>query len=335
MSRSDRELASSGLAPPFSMDRRPLGRTGLMVSPLGFGAASLWGMPYMSEPQAHSCLAAALEGGVRYIDTGPTYSRSNAEPRLARFLASYPGRHDLVVSTKAGTRVGRWGRLVKDFSPGWIRLSVEASLRRLRLEQLPLLLLHGPKLADLNTGLLTALEKLRQDGLVAHFGVSSFESSVLECLPSWRLFEVAMLDYNLTRLDREPLIEKLSAAGIGILAGKPLAQHTFSGRPLSIQSPQDIWYLARILRHRPSDLMLFKKFSFMAGQAIGATPSQLALAFVLENPHVSAAVFSTTRPAHVRENMAAIHVSLPESIQLAIRRANGFLPDHPSVKSNG
>lgn len=300
------------------MQQRKLGNTGLSVSCLGFGAASLWGMPFFEERSAQEVLLAALDAGIKYIDTGPTYSRGNAEPRLARVLAQCSVRRDLVISTKAGTRVGRFSRLVKDFSPAWIRQSVEESLSRLHLDHLPLLLLHGPRIDDLNDDLLRMLDTLKQDGVIGHVGINSFDPDVLARLPAFPTIEVAMLDYNLLRLERETLIADLSAAGVGILAGEPLAQHVFTGRPLRLRGLRDLWYLARALRYRPQDLALRQRYAFMREHPL-YTPAQLALAFVLSNPGVSTAVFSTTRMAHLQQNLQAADMTLPLEVGHAIR----------------
>lgn len=302
------------------MKRRVLGRTSLTVSSLGFGAASLWGMPFFDEKQAHAVLNAALDAGVNYIDTGPTYSRGNAEPRLGRALAGRADRHDLVLSTKVGTRRGRFGRFHKDFSPAWVRRSVDESLARLGLERLPLLLLHGPGVADFNDELLTCLADMRLKGVIGAVGVNSFEAHVLARLPDVPGIDVAMLDYNLLRLGREPLIERLAGAGLGILAGEPLAQHIFTGRPLNIRAWRDLWYLARAFKNRPRDLAMRRRYAFITGRPDG-TPAQLALAYVLANPNVASAVFSTTRLPHLHENLVADGLTLPPDVAAAIRQA--------------
>ena len=302
------------------MRLRPLGQSGLHVSALGFGAASLWGMPFYDEAEAHRVLRSGLEAGMTYVDTGPTYSRGNAEPRLGRFLSTWPDRDRLVLSTKAGTRMGRFGRLAKDFSPAWIRASVEASLGRLGLERLPLLLLHGPRVEDMTPALLDALAALRHQGRVTAVGINSFDTEVLERIPDWPGISVALLDYNLLRLDREPLIDRLASAGIGILAGEPLAQHVFTARPLRLRSARDLWYLARALRRRPADLALSRRYAFMQGQPEG-TPAQLALAFVLANRHVASAVFSTTRVGHLQENLCAADLALSDDLARKIKHA--------------
>ena len=119
---------------------RPLGRTGLSVSEIGFGAASWWGRSEFSEVAAERLVHAAIDAGVTLFDTGASYSRGNAEPRLGRALKGR--RADaLVVATKAGTTFEN-GRIRRDFAAEAISASVERSLRRLQLEVLPLLQLH-------------------------------------------------------------------------------------------------------------------------------------------------------------------------------------------------
>src|SRR5258706_7916698 len=100
------------------MRYRPLGRTGLSVSEIGFGAASWWGRAAFSEADAQALARAALDGGVTFFDTGASYSLGNAEPRLGRALAGCD-KSGLVVATKAGT-VFAEGRVRRDFSPASI-----------------------------------------------------------------------------------------------------------------------------------------------------------------------------------------------------------------------
>ena len=110
------------------MQSRPLGRTGLKVSEIGFGAASFWGHPAFSEAEALRIVHRALDLGVTLFDTGPAYSRGEAEGRLGRALA---GRDfsGLVVATKAGTRF-EGGRVRRDMSLTAIEASLERSRRR-------------------------------------------------------------------------------------------------------------------------------------------------------------------------------------------------------------
>ena len=202
------------------MRYRPLGRTGLTVSEIGFGAASWWGKPEFSERDAIRLVGTAVDGGVTFFDTGASYSGGHAEARLGRALR---GRADgLVVASKAGTFASN-GRVGRDFTPSAVVASAEASLRKLGLEVLPLLQLHGPALGDLTDGLCAALADLKARGLVRALGVNSFDPAVIDHVLRLQDFDAVMIDYNVLRPEREPLIARAAAAGKAVLAGMPLA----------------------------------------------------------------------------------------------------------------
>ncbi|HEY8571217.1 aldo/keto reductase [Phenylobacterium sp.] len=300
---------------------RPLGRTGLTVSEIGFGCASWWGKPAFAEAEALALVHAAIDAGVTVFDTGASYSAGEAEPRLGRALK---GRDvsELVIATKAGTYHAGGGRIARDFSPAAVTASAERSLKNLGLEVLPLLQLHGPAREELTDELLDALEGLKARGLVRAVGLNSFDPAVIEQAISLPAFDVVMVDYNVLRPEREPLIARAAAAGKGVLAGMPLAMGHTGLQVAKLRDPQDIWYAARgLLRHR-REVLQGTRFSFLHRQP-GITGSQAALAYVLGNPAVSCAVFGATRMAHLRENLAASGMALPPEVFARIRRAQG------------
>ena len=204
---------------------RPLGRTGLKVSEIGFGAASFWGHPAFPEAEAQALVHRALELGVTLFDTGPAYSRGQAEPRLGRALSGWDIR-GLVIATKVGTRF-EGGRVRRDMSLSAIEASLEESLRRLGLDVLPLVHLHGPAVEELTPDFLGGLERLRARGLFRHLGVNSFDPAVIEFALSLPGIDTVMVDVNVLRPGRLPLVARAAEAGKGVLAGMPLAMgHT-------------------------------------------------------------------------------------------------------------
>jgi aryl-alcohol dehydrogenase-like predicted oxidoreductase len=298
---------------------RPLGGTGLTVSELGFGCASWWGKPGFAEREALGLVHAALDLGFTFFDTGASYSAGEAEPRLGRALK---GRDPsgLVVATKAGTYHAGGGRIARDFSPAAIIASAERSLRNLGLDSLGLLQLHGPAVGELTDELRGALADLKARGLVRTLGVNSFDPAVIEHVVGLPDFDVVMVDYNVLRPEREPLIERAAAAGKGVLAGMALAMgHT---RPLlsRLRGLQDLWYAARALVRHRDELERGARFRFLHSRD-DVTGSQAALGYVLANPHVSCAVFGATRMPHLRENAAASGLRLPNELMDAIRAA--------------
>jgi aryl-alcohol dehydrogenase-like predicted oxidoreductase len=297
---------------------RPLGRTGLSVSEIGFGAASWWGRPAFSETVAVALVHAAIDAGVTFFDTGASYSLGHAEPRLGRALKGRDAGR-LVVATKAGT-VFADGKVRRDFSPAAITASVERSLRQLGLDALPLLQLHGPAVSELTDDLRGTLAHLKAQGLVRNLGVNSFDPAVIEHVVSLPDFDVVMVDYNVLKPEREPLIAAAAAAGKGVLAGMPLAMGHTGLQVAKLRAPRDLWYAARgLLRHR-HEVLQGARFGFL-NRIPGLTGAQAALAFVLANPDVACAVCGTTRMGHLTENLAASGRVLPGDVMARIRAA--------------
>ena len=298
------------------MHYRPLGTTGLKVSEIGLGCASWWGRREFSETEALRLLHAALERGVTLFDTGASYSKGEAEPRLGRALK---GRNTdkLVIATKAGTRFER-GRTVRDMSAKAIEASVVRSLSNLSLESLPLLQLHGPSVDELTKPFLARMTALKTRGLIGALGLNSFDPAVIEAAIDIPDFDVVMVDYNVLRPERGPLIAKAAAAGKGVLAGMALAMGHTGLKTLNLRAPRDIWYALRALKNHRADITKGARFGFLH-QLDDRTGAQAALGYVLDNPGVSAAVIGTTRIAHLLDNLGSSGLTLTEAQRQRIR----------------
>ena len=284
------------------MQYRPLGKTGLIVSEIGLGCASWWGQKAFDERQAVGLVHAALDNGVTFFDTGAAYSGGEAEPRLGRALK---GRNldGVVVATKAGTwHDGR--RVIRDFSLKGIETSVERSLSNLGLETLPLLQLHGPAAGELDEKMLTMLEGLKRRGLVQALGVNSFDPALIDHVIGLPVFDVVMVDYNVLRPERAPLIARAAAQGKGVLAGMALAMGHANRQVLRLRAARDVWYALRALKNHRADIAKGARFGFLS-QIPGMSGSQAALAYVLADPNVACAVVGTTRLAHLMDNIGA------------------------------
>ena len=302
------------------MQYRPLGKTGLIVSEIGLGCASWWGQKAFNERQAVGLVHAALDNGVTFFDTGAAYSGGEAEPRLGRALK---GRNldGVVVATKAGTRHdGR--RVIRDFSLEGIEASVERSLRNLGLETLPLLQLHGPAAAELDDKMLAMLGGLKRRGLVQALGVNSFDPALIEHVVGLPIFDVVMVDYNVLRPERAPLIARATGQGKGVLAGMALAMGHANRQVLRLRAPRDVWYALRALKNHRADVARGARFGFLS-QIPDMTGAQAALAYVLSDPNVSCAVVGTTRMAHLIENLDASGMPLSREVLDQIARAQG------------
>ena len=304
------------------MRARKLGQTDLRVSELGLGCASWWGRSTFDEATALRVVHEALDLGVTLFDTGSSYSAGEAEPRLGRALS---GRDTagLVIATKAGTYHAGGGRIARDMSPAAVVASAEQSLRQLGLEQLGLLQLHGPSIPELEA-LAETLMTLKARGLTRAVGLNSFDPAVIEHALGLAAIDTVMIDYNVLRPGREPLIGRAVAAGKGVLAGMPLAMANTLPLLSRIRAPRDIWYLARAMAHHRRDLANGRHFRFLHERP-DMTGPQAALTYVLANSGVSAAIFGATRIEHLRENLAATDLVMSDELMRRIRSAQGAL----------
>lgn len=283
---------------------RSLGKTGLRVSEIGFGCASYWGKKVFDEAAAIRLVEAAVDHGVTFFDTGASYSGGNAEPRLGKALSKVSNRHDLVIATKAGSYTDERGRWREDFSAAGVRRTVESSLVRLGMDAIPLLHLHGPEITNITDDLLDALIRLREEGKVLHLSVNSFDENVIQHVMNLPMFGAVMIDYNLLRPEREPIIGSLAERGVGILAGMALGGGLFLKRKFAIRGVQDLWYFARAWKNHRSDIRRGRNLHFLENQA-PLTSGQIALAWVLRKPEISCAVIGTTRMPHLLANLRA------------------------------
>lgn len=309
------------------MKKNALGNTGIELSEAGYGAAALFGKDVLgkqgiSEEKAYELIAVAVEKGVTFFDTGINYGYS--EQRLGRCVKKLiddrkARREDIVIETKCGETInpdGSYGPI--DWSPDWIRKSLEISLERLGLDYIDLFAMHGGNIEDCSDRLLHTFEDMKSQGLIRAYGINTFATDVIDWVCREQCFDYVMLDYNIIRQDREPLIEKLHSRGIGVIAGMALGQSLFSKKVYKVRNRNDFWYLLRAMVRFRDNLKKSKDFQFLTEQD-GFTGNQLALRYVLDNPGVSSAVFSTINVDHLLDNLKATEIEMPESIRKKIR----------------
>ncbi len=268
----------------------------LKINRLGYGAMQLTGPGIWGEPKdpaaAVRVLQRAVELGVNFIDTADAYGPFVSEQLIKKAL--HPYAKDLIVATKAGlTRQGPniWTPVGR---AEYLRQQVELSLRHLGVERIDLLQLHriDPKvpLAE-SLGALTALQK---EGKIRHIGLS--EVSVEELEAARKLATIVSVQnlFNLTNRAAEPLLDHVTKLGIAFIPWFPLATGKLAGKG----SPLD--KLAE--KHR-------------------ATPSQLALAWLLKRSPVMLPIPGTSSVEHLEENVAGAAVELSEAELATIGKA--------------
>jgi len=310
------------------MEKRALGKTGVSLSQVGYGAASLFGKDVLgkqgvTEEGAYALFTAALERGVTFFDTGINYGY--AEERLGRCIArairqGLARREDLAIESKCGETIlpdGSCGPT--DWSPDWLWKSLEISLKRLQLEYLDLYAMHGFCAPAQLEGVLGAFQQMKSQGLIRAYGVNTFDTDYLEWVAREKCFDYVMLDYNILRQDREPLIERLTDGGVAVLAGAALGESLYSKKLFRPRSRNDLWYLARALMNFKELMNRSRDFRFLTKQP-GFTANQLALRYVLDNPRITAACFSTVNVEHLMENLRAVDLQMPRRIREEIMK---------------
>jgi aryl-alcohol dehydrogenase-like predicted oxidoreductase len=268
----------------------------LPVTRLGYGVMQLPGPGVWGESKdpdgAVRVLRRVVELGVNFIDTADAYGPFVADLLIKKALHPYPA--DLVIATKVGlTRQGP-GIWTPVGRPEYLRQQTELNLRHLGLEQIPLLQLHrvDPKVPlEDQVG---ELKKLQDEGKVAHIGLS--EVTVDQVRQAQRIAPIATVQnlYNLANRSSEDVLEYSAANGIGFIPWFPLATGELAkpGGPLAtVASEHD------------------------------ATPSQLALAWLLRRSPVMLPIPGTSTVGHVEENIAAAEIKLSDSEFQALEAA--------------
>jgi L-galactose dehydrogenase len=279
-----------------------LGKTGLTVSRLSFGASSLGGIFHpVDENEAIRSVHAALDLGINYFDVAPAYGATRSETVLGKALKGIP-RDRYYLSTKVGkyTQPGGYGDDKLDYSRARIRASREESSRRLGTDYFDIIHLHDLEYQRrqhtewaLSEGVETLLE-LKQEGRIGNVSYGIYPMDLWHRIFNTLPADAALVHNHYTLQDTRAL-ELLPAAkvkGIGIINGSPFGSGLLSGR----EAP--VWHPAAAGERR-----LFRQAAALCEQR-GAPISKLALQFSSQNRDFPTTLFSSTRSESVRRNVA-------------------------------
>jgi aryl-alcohol dehydrogenase-like predicted oxidoreductase len=295
------------------MQTRPLGDTGLHVSPLALGAAR----GASADPEGfRSTARAAFGSGINLVDTAAGYEDGACEEELGRVLADFP---DVRVCTKYRPYADWYPDSPYNGSAEALEASVEASLRRLKRERIDILLGHGMRTRAslrqfLENGSYEAMVRLREAGKVGHIGISELsegdgEHAVLQDALATDAFEVIMLTLNiLLQTAAETVLPRAVEQGIGTLVMMPLDQ---AGRNRGLVSREAALASVRRLVKRG---LLPDEAPYTDPQLLdflGERPMpETALRFILEHP-VGSICVGMSRPARVADNLRALENAPP------------------------
>ena len=286
---------------------RFLGNTDLKVSVLGFGASPLGGV--FHDVHLDACIEtvhAALDGGINFIDVSPAYGGTLAELNLGRALQGV-SRDRYYLATKIGSYSE--ARQDYDYSRAATERSVEHSLKRLGVDYVDLIQCHDIEFADheqIVRETLPTLQRLRQEGLVRHIGITGLPlkvfPSILDRVETGLVETIlSFCHYELNDTSLGDLIPYLKERGVGIINASPTGMGLLTPRGAPDWHPASAAIRAGCSR----------AVEFCAKNGIDIV--RLAIQFACANEGISTTLVSTTSPARIRDNIASASLPLDEA----------------------
>ena len=310
------------------MEFRHLGRSGLQVSEIAYGNWITHGSQ-VEEEQATACVHAALDHGITTFDTADVYAGTRAEAVLGRALDGQR-RDGLEIFTKVYWPTGP-GRNDRGLSRKHLMESIDASLRRLQTDYVDLYQAHRYDYATPLEETMEAFADIVHSGKALYIGVSEWKASEIRATHELaRDLKIHLVSnqpqysmlWRVIEADVVPVCDEL---GVGQIVWSPIAQGVLTGKYLPGQAPPagsratDDKSGAMFIQRWLSDEVLttVQRLRPLADQA-GLTMAQLAVAWVLQNPNVSAAIVGATRPEQLADNVKAAGVKLDADLLKAI-----------------
>ena len=306
-----------------------LGHTGLKVSKLCLGCmtygSSKWRPWVLDEEAAMPFFQKAIEAGINFFDTADVYSQGESERVTGKALKTYAKRHEIVLATKVNGQMGDDPNN-RGLSRKHILDGIDNSLQRLGVDYVDLYQIHR---FDYDTPIEETLEALHdvvKAGKVRYLGASSMWAwQFMNMLAtaranSWTPFVSMQPQYNLVYREEEREMLRLCAAqGVGVIPWSPLARGFLAGdrkRPTpgqneprgeTTRSSSDAF--ADHLYYGDSDFDVKDALNRVA-EARGVAPMQIALAWVLANPTITAPIIGASKPHHIGDAVKALEIRL-------------------------
>ncbi len=292
------------------MERRILGRTGLEVTVVGFGAMTIGGaFGPVDDAESNRALHVAIDAGMNFIDTSDAYGAGHSETVIGKFLTERSDRGDILIFTKGGNDMTTGKR---NFAPDYIGACLEGSLKRLGVDAIDYYQLHNPNVDDMAAeDSYALLDKAKDDGKIKHWGVSV--NTVEECNLAVEQNRSATLqmEYNVISQEAAPAFARAKAANVGVISRVPMKRGFLSGRideafefaegdrRKNILSPENI-------RKFQSQLNRVREVA----ANVGISPAEAAIRFCVSNENVSCVIPGIRTPEQSAQN-AACGESLP------------------------
>lgn len=276
----------------MTLEKRTLGRTGLEVTRLGYGAmevrgSRIWGGRPVTEEQADTILNAVLDAGINFIDTANDYGRS--EEFIGKFLSQR--RSEFYIATKCGCKVTYRDEHTDDTPHEWTRENLfrglHESLERMKTDYVDIMQLHNPSVEQVEqSDLVAVLQEMKQQGKVRWIGCSSTLPHITTYI-QWGAFDVYQIPYSALERAHENVITQAAQAGAGIIDRGGVAR----GEPGVGMGSADRW-------------KTYEAAKLDELRAEGESRSAFLLRFLLSHPDIHTTIVGTLIPAHLQENVA-------------------------------
>lgn len=284
------------------MQYHEIGKTGMKVSSLGFGASSLGGVFHdLKEKQGIEAVFTAIESGINFIDVSPYYGYYKAETVLGKALKDIE-RDKYYLSTKVG-RYGENGENMWDYSAKRVTASVYESMERLHVDYLDIINVHDIEFADLHQVVdetLPALVKLKEEGVVKHVGITDLQLEnlkwVIDRVPEGTVESVLnFCHYCLCDDKLADFLDYFEQKGVGIINASPLSMGLLTERGVPDWHPAPKSLIEAC--SRAAEYCKTKNFPI----------EKLAMQFSVSNDRIATTLFSTTNPENVKKNIDSIN----------------------------
>ena len=303
------------------MQNKRLGNSDMFLSPLGIGAWAIggagWAFSWSSQDDRDSIKAihAALDSGMNWIDTAAVYGLGHSEEVVAQALNGYSGKRPFVF-TKCGRNWNQERQIQKDLRADSIRQECENSLRRLQVETIDLYQIHWPEPDDSIEEGWSTVSALQKEGKIRWIGVSNFNVQQLMRVQSIAPVTSLQPPYSLVRPEVElETLPYVLQHQIGVLAYSPMGSGLLTGAMSNSRVaglPPDDWRIRNPQFQEPllsRNLKLAEKLGDV-GARHGRTAGEAALAWVLHQPAVTAAIVGIRTPEQVAGIRGALEFRL-------------------------
>ena len=303
------------------MEYVKLGSAGLKVSRLCLGTmtygSSKWRDWVLDEDESRPFIRRALELGINFFDTADMYSQGASEEVLGRALRDFgPSRDRVVVATKVYHPMGEDPNQ-RGLSRKHIRHAIDSSLRRLGMDYVDLYQIHRIDYETPIEETLAALDEVVRSGKALYVGASSMSAwqfaKMLYTADAMGIprFVTMQNHYNpIYREEEREMLPLCREEGIGVIPWSPLARGFVMGNRTTVRARTDDY--GHSIYCQPSDFDMVNRIAEVARQR-GVSNARIALAWVAQQPGITAPIFGASKPGHLEDAVAALEIRLDDS----------------------